>query len=252
MERCATDCWRPSASTRRSVWIGTLTARTFQSATAPDVALSEQALQDYWLRADLAGWWLRLRPEQANFRRALWFSFDRGEAAEGLRLACGLWVLWGFCGPWTEGRQWISRLLAMPAAADDMAARGLLLDAVELQRHVGGSRGLAMALEHAGLAARARRDFDASRAFHKEALAIVRAAHNEGYAAVSVAALAHAVCLESNYEEARRLATESLAIVTWLQPAQCRLGGEAAAVAWQAGEGLSMDHANLYARAFED
>lgn len=87
------------------------------------LALGERALQDYWLRTDLPGWWERLALEQANFRAAMRFSLERGEAEAGLRLAAGLWVLWGFRGPWAEGTDWIARLVALPAAAQCLAAR---------------------------------------------------------------------------------------------------------------------------------
>jgi predicted ATPase len=42
------------------------------------VAVAEQALQDYWLRVDLLGWWDRLAAEQANFRAALRLSLECG------------------------------------------------------------------------------------------------------------------------------------------------------------------------------
>jgi Tetratricopeptide repeat len=161
----------------------------------------------YWLRADLPGWWERLAPEQANFRTALRFSLQRSEPDAGLRLATGLWVLWAFRGPWAEGTDWIARLLALPGAVqypdaradaltvagqmtfergDVAAARVLLLDVVDLQRRSGSERGLAMALDHAGLVASARGEFAAAHAFHEEALAIGRAAGNRGYEAVSL------------------------------------------------------------------
>ena len=88
------------------------------------LALGEQALQGYWLRDDLFGWWERLAPEQANFRAALRFSLEHGEPEPGLRLATGLWVLWGFRGPWAEGTDWIARLLALPGALECPARSG--------------------------------------------------------------------------------------------------------------------------------
>ena len=151
-----------------------------------------------------------------------------------MRLASGLWPLWGFRGPWAEGADWIARLLALPDAAhhpvaradaltaagqllfehgDVAAAHTLLREAVALQRRVGSARGLAMALDHAGLAASARGDFAAAHAFHAEAVAIDRAAGNRGYEAISLEAWSAGAYLQGEYELARTLAEESLAIV---------------------------------------
>ncbi|HLZ28744.1 MAG TPA: helix-turn-helix domain-containing protein [Chloroflexota bacterium] len=201
------------------------------------LTLGEEALRGYWLRADLLGWWERLAPEQANFRAGLRFSLERGEPQPGLRLATGLWVLWGFRGPWAEGTEWIARLLALPGAVDYPAARAdaltvagqmtfelgdvdvarvLLLEAMDLQRQVGVERGLAMALDHAGLVASARGEFAAADAFHQEAVAIDRTAGNRGYEAISLEAWSAGAYLQGEYERARTLAEASLAIVNAL------------------------------------
>jgi predicted ATPase/DNA-binding XRE family transcriptional regulator len=197
------------------------------------VSLGEQALHDYWLRADLPGWWERLAAEQANFRVALRFSLERCEPAPGLRLMTGLWVLWCFRGPWVEGSDWITRLLALagqvPAqvradalsAAGQMrfeqgdvaVARDLLQEAVALQRRLGARRGLAMALDHAGLVASARGEFEAAHAFHAEAVAVDRAAGNRGYEAISLEAWAAGTYLQGDFALARTLAEASLALV---------------------------------------
>jgi predicted ATPase/DNA-binding XRE family transcriptional regulator len=197
------------------------------------VSLAEQALEDYWQRVDLPGWWERLAPEQANFRAALRFSLERREAEPGLRLMAGLWVLWGFHGPWVEGSEWIARLLALPeqvspdvranalSAAGQMRfeqgdvaiARDLLQEAVALQRKLGAGRGLAMALDHAGLTASARGEFEASHAFHTEAVAVDRAVGNRGYEAISLEAWSAGTYLKGDFALARTLAEASLALV---------------------------------------
>lgn len=70
------------------------------------LALGQHALASYWWGTDLLAWLDRFERERANFRIALTFSLERGEADAGLRLAAGNWVLWGFRGPWQEGRDW--------------------------------------------------------------------------------------------------------------------------------------------------
>ncbi len=202
------------------------------------VSLGEQALHDYWLRADLPGWWERLAAEQANFRAALRFSLEHCEPGPGLQLMTGLWVLWGFRGPWVEGSEWIARLLALVGQVspevradalsvagqmrfehgDVAVARDLLQEAVALQRQIGAERGLAMALDHAGLVASARGEFEAAHAFHAEAVAVDRAAGNRGYEAISLEAWSAGTYLQGDLPLARTLAEASLALVNVRDP----------------------------------
>jgi predicted ATPase len=197
------------------------------------LALGQQALARYWWGTELLGWLERLERERANFRAALTFSLERGDVEAGLRLAAGNWVLWGFRGPWQEGRDWIQRFLALPDASlaaradaltvvgqlefqqgDYASAQVHLAEAVALQRRVGDTRGLAMAVTHAGITARGRGRYAEARALHEEALKLSRAAGNRGYEGVSLSALAVAVYVERDYEQARMLAEQSLAILT--------------------------------------
>ncbi|MBV9327665.1 MAG: helix-turn-helix domain-containing protein [Chloroflexi bacterium] len=199
------------------------------------LALGQQALASYWWGTDLLGWLERLECERANFRAALTFSLEHGDAEAGLRLAAGNWVLWGFRGPWQEGREWIERLLAVPAANTPSAARAdaltvagqlafqqgdyasahvHLAEAVGLQRRIKDTRGLAMAVCHAGLTARGLGRYTDARALHEEALKLSRAAGNRSYEGVNLSALAHVVYLECHYEQARVLAEQSLAILS--------------------------------------
>jgi predicted ATPase/DNA-binding CsgD family transcriptional regulator/DNA-binding XRE family transcriptional regulator len=198
------------------------------------IGLAEQALGAYWWGVNIVQWLALLEREQANFRAALHYSVQRGEAELGMRLAAGLWVLWGFRGSWSEGRDWIARLLALPEATRGRAARAdvlgaagqmalqqgefataqrLLVEALHLQRQVGDARGLAMTATHAGLAARARGEFALARELHEEAVAVARTCGNRRFEAVSLAAVAHTVYLHGDFALARSLAEESLAIV---------------------------------------
>ncbi len=67
-----------------------------------------------------------------------------------------------------------------------------------------------------GSVASARGDFAAAYAFHKEAVAIDRAVGNRGYQAISLEAWSAGAYLQGEYELARTLAEESLAIVNAL------------------------------------
>jgi len=66
-----------------------------------------------------------------------------------------------------------------------------------------------MALCHAGITARGRGRYAEARALHEEALKLSRAAGNRSYEGVNLSALAHAVYLECDYEQARVLAEQS-------------------------------------------
>ena len=112
------------------------------------VPIEDHELVSYWWGAELLSWLERLEREQANFRAALTFSLERGDAEAGLRLAAGNWVLWGFRGPWQEGRDWIERLLAFPDANTPSAARA---DALTVVGQLAFSRAITRALKSISL-----------------------------------------------------------------------------------------------------
>jgi DNA-binding CsgD family transcriptional regulator len=70
-------------------------------------------------------WFGRLEAEHPNFRAALAWRLDQGDADEGLRLACGLAWFWSSRGYFREARRWFEAFLAMPASPI-MRGRGLL------------------------------------------------------------------------------------------------------------------------------
>lgn len=72
-----------------------------------------------WVSEKQPGWIGRIEREQPNLRDALEYclSEDTAEAAEaGLRIAAGLYDFWSFRGLYGEGRSWLDRALARPAA----------------------------------------------------------------------------------------------------------------------------------------
>jgi predicted ATPase/class 3 adenylate cyclase len=58
-----------------------------------------------------------------NYRAALAWAIEAGEAEVGLRLGYALWRFWQQRGFFREGRQWFDRLLAVSGAAEPTAAR---------------------------------------------------------------------------------------------------------------------------------
>lgn len=74
-----------------------------------------------WISERQPDWLARLEREQLNLREALEFclSDDTAESGEaGLRTVTALWLFWSFRGMYGEGRRWIDRVLAHPAAHD--------------------------------------------------------------------------------------------------------------------------------------
>ncbi len=72
-----------------------------------------------------AAWMERLEREHDNFRAALAWAREQGEAELGLRLAGSLGPFWDVRGYRTEGRGWVEGLLALaPRAVGDRARAG--------------------------------------------------------------------------------------------------------------------------------
>jgi predicted ATPase/DNA-binding SARP family transcriptional activator/class 3 adenylate cyclase/Tfp pilus assembly protein PilF len=200
--------------------------------------LAEEA--DSRLRGpDQEQWLSRLEGEHDNLRAALGWCLetDCGEpmslAEPGLRLASALCRFWQLRGHWTEGREWLSRLLALPGAAapnalrakalfgagnlareqgDFAAARALSSESLELQRALGDREGAGGALHALALIALKRGEFAEAHHLLCEALAIFRELEDERGIAVSLKNLGMVARQRGEYNAARELYTESLAI----------------------------------------
>jgi predicted ATPase len=105
--------------------------------------LGEQAEEE--LTGAAQGEWLeRLETERENLRSALACCAERGEAKPGLRLSGSLARFWAVRGYLREGREYLTRLLALPGAEVCREAR-------------------AKALNGAGILARLQSDYRAAR-----------------------------------------------------------------------------------------
>lgn len=86
-------------------------------------------------------WLERLDTEIDNFRTALAWSLSEGRVAQGLRLAGALLRFWDARGYWSEGLEWVERLLIQPEAASRTLTRANgLLTAGELAGSLGASK----------------------------------------------------------------------------------------------------------------
>jgi len=90
------------------------------------LALSERA--GAALRgAEQPTWLTRLDAEQGNIAAALDWAVARGQAATAARLAGALYQYWDSRGRYTEGRHWLTRVLAMPGPVHPAARVRALL-----------------------------------------------------------------------------------------------------------------------------
>lgn len=141
-------------------------------------------------------WLQRLDAEHNNLRAALRWSVDNGEVETGLRLAGALRWFWYHRGHFGEG-QWVTQLLAMPAASARTRARAkalycagslafyysnpaaacpLLDESVAICRELGDHHQLARSLTFASLpTSLSRQAFAEARAQAEESVALLRA-----------------------------------------------------------------------------
>jgi predicted ATPase len=155
------------------------------------------------LKVASSGEWLRrLDREQDNFRAALAWSLESEStpcepdpAEVGLQLASALAFFWSMRSYMTEGREWLSRLLATPAAAgvtslraralfwsadlswqmeDRPPAQSLCQEALAIYRELGDHMGAAQALDRLGYWAAILDRHDEARRYLEECLALWR------------------------------------------------------------------------------
>jgi len=179
---------------------------------------------DYWIR--------RLLDELDNFRSALRWCIDSGEAATGLQLAGALWRVWLWSGLLQEGGQWLDRMLRhddTATAPDWTRARALFgsgvlsyrqgdlqasetrfLQAQALFRELSDERGLGDALNGLGSVATEKNEYRRARAYLEEALAIRRKGDSPFDIGASLNNLAEVAYLEGDLERAAALYEEAL------------------------------------------
>jgi predicted ATPase len=154
------------------------------------VALAEEAAPSLSKGDDQIAWFARLEDEHENFRAALAFALDSGDAASALRLAVGIRRFWQVHGFLAEGREALeSAIAAAPEEASELRADALNMigilaaeqgefetsgasfkAALEDARAVGSTRVIASALVNLGNLAFYSRDLDAARYLYKESI----------------------------------------------------------------------------------
>ncbi len=184
-------------------------------------------------RSNQAAWFDRLDVEHDNLRAALdWACLTNAEA--GLRLGGALRQYWYVRGYWNEGRAWLTRILALPAAqartiaraqalnsaaylthmqGDAASAEKLYEESIAIRREAGDvSEGMMHALRVYGNSIHYTHDKARGRALIEESLAIARAVGNQTEMAWSLFDLGLIMRAEDQPDAARALLEESLAV----------------------------------------
>ena len=156
------------------------------------VRRAEQAVP-HLLGAEQPRWLEYLGHEYDDLRAALGRAVAAGAAAPALRLAAALWRFWYFRSDFTEGRGWLTRVLALPATAAQAEAR-------------------AEALNGAGALAISQDDFAAARSLYEECLALRRAAGDRSGEARALNNLSVVAIAVADYPRAQALLKASLAL----------------------------------------
>jgi predicted ATPase len=183
--------------------------------------------------ANQADWLDRFDLERDNFRAALEWLTETGEAEWGLRLGAALFRFWDMREYLAEGRDHLGKLLKLRAAAAPSAARlralfaagvlaaeqgdypvgdVLLAESLDIGRQLEDKRSIAVALNALAVTARDRGDLAASRSLFEENLALWRELQDALAVARALSNLANVVKLEEDYTRARSLYEECLSI----------------------------------------
>ncbi|MES2462483.1 MAG: tetratricopeptide repeat protein [Armatimonadota bacterium] len=185
---------------------------------------------------DQADWLNRLEREHDNFRAALGWAVEAGEAHFGLRLAMALTSFWEGRGYLGEGQQWLARLLALENKRKDaealelranaLNARGHLArnqgispdidlameEAVSLWRQIGDRRGLSASLQTLATITYSRDDTPTARKYLHEGLRLARALNDQSLMARALQNLGNISLARREWQRASVYYTESLSL----------------------------------------
>jgi predicted ATPase len=187
----------------------------------------------------------RLALEHDNFRAALEWLTESGDAEWGLRLGAALFPFWETREYLTEGRDRLGKLLKLAGAAAPTKVRGraafaagvlareqgdygamasLVGESLDIARQLRDQRGVAVALNALAVLAQDRGDLPAAHSLFEESLAHSRELGDLRAVARSLSNLATVLMLQGDYARASASHGEGLAIFRGL--------GDQEGVAW--------------------
>jgi predicted ATPase len=192
-----------------------------------------------------SSWFDRFEIESENFRAALSWLIETGNAEWGLRLGISLFRFWQKHERITEGREWFAKMLKVKGTAAPAALRmraafaagvlaseqgdyevscALVGESLELARELHDTRSAAVSLNALAVVARDRGDLALARTLFEESLAHWKEISEAPAIARGLSNLAGVANSQEDYGQARTLYEESLAIFREL--------GDHAGVAW--------------------
>lgn len=175
----------------------------------------------------------RLEEEHDNFRAALTFAVEQGDAESGLRLAGALFWFWFHRGYWSAGREWIEKMRILPGAAGSVRARAAALfgegvlawaqgdhaaacsqleESVSIWRELGDRAGLAHALHFLAIELLGQTEQGRARALAEESVAIFRAGNDLFGLAASLSSLGVVALAQADYPAAKSCLEESVKV----------------------------------------
>jgi predicted ATPase len=219
-------------------------AITQRAHAAYYLVLAEEKAAEY-CGAEGPEWIERFAVEHDNFRGALEWLTESGDAEWGMRLGAALFRFWEMREYFAEGRSLLGNLLKRAEAAaptktraralfsagvlaeqqgDYAAAEGLFREGLGIARQLDDQRSVAVSLNALALNARDWGDVSGARSLFEESLALWKGLGDRTMVARSVSNLANVVKLQEDYAQARSLYAECLSIFREL--------GDQSGVAW--------------------
>jgi len=178
-------------------------------------------------------WFKQFEVEHANFRAALEWLTDQGNAEWGLRMAEGLFHFWERGEHLAEGRRRFAALLQLESGVQLRALRAKALfsagemsftlgdfdaaiamqtQCLEIYRELGNGRGVAMALSSLSVASIARREYENARHYVEEGLKFCKGIGDQAALASLLSNLAYVARMQGRLEEARQIYQEAAAM----------------------------------------
>jgi predicted ATPase/DNA-binding SARP family transcriptional activator len=208
--------------------------------------------------AEQSAWLARLATEHGNIAAALDWSLSRDDAMTAARLAGSLYQFWDLRGRYSEGRHWLTRVLAMrgpvPTAARVralLAAGGLAAiqgdlaeavaageEAADLCERAEDPTGLAHALQFLGFVAIYAQEYDRATGLLGRALDSARAAGHRWLAGRSLLILGIAALARDDHDAAAGYADECIETLRPLGDLDSLAGAliVRATAAWRGGD----------------
>ncbi len=195
--------------------------------------------------AERTDWLERIALEHDNFRAALDWLAETGDADWGLRLGTALFRYWEGREYFAEGRDSLEKLLKIPAAAAPSRARGralfsagvlaceqgdyaaadaLMGGGLQVAREMGDKQGVAVSLNAMAVNTRDRGDVEVAHTLFEESLLLWKELGDQKAVARALSNLGSVVKSRGDYARARSLYGECLAIFAGL--------GDRTGVAW--------------------